>query len=151
MAHLAACKRSKNHSALEPECTCNLLGISLAAHYITYIVGISRVPLYKTKTASSSFVGKSMVPQSSATSFSHRLISSACGRLVLADDPPASNRQFFGVRETHQDRQGARNLPGMNNTRNPTQDGESDVDQEIAVAAGFEEDCKRRQEECQEV
>ena len=108
MAHLAACKRSKNHSALEPECTCNLLGISLAAHYITYIVGISRVPLYKTKTASSSFVGKSMVPQSSATSFSHRLISSACGRLVLADDPPASDRQLFGVRDTCQDRQGER-------------------------------------------
>ena len=80
-----------------------------------------------------------------------RLISSACGRLVLADDPPASNRQFFGVRETHQDRQGARNLPGMNNTRNPAQDGESDVDQEVAVAADFEEDSKRRQEECQEV
>jgi hypothetical protein len=31
---------------------------------------------------------------------------------VLADDPPARGRQFFGVRETHQiDR--ARNLPGV--------------------------------------
>ena len=39
----------------------------------------------------------------------------------------------------------------MNNTRDPTQDGESDVDQEIAVTAGFEEDCKRRQEERQQV
>lgn len=45
----------------------------------------------------------------------------------------------------------ARDLPGVNNTRNPTQDGQTDVDQEIAVATGFEKDCKRRQEECQEV
>ena len=81
---------------------------------------------------------------------SRRLISSACGRLVLADDPPASDRQFFGVRKTHQiDR--ARDLPGVDNTRDPTQNGETDVDQEVAVAASFEEDSKRRQEECQEV
>ena len=59
MAHLAACKRSKNHSALEPECTCNLLGISLAAHYITYIVGISRVPLYKNKNLVGKWTGAS--------------------------------------------------------------------------------------------
>jgi len=80
-----------------------------------------------------------------------RLISSACGRLVLADDPPASNRQFFGVRKTHQDRQGARDLPGVDNTRDPTQNRETDVNQEVAVATGFEEDSQRRQEESQEV
>lgn len=49
------------------------------------------------------------------------------------------------------DRQGAGNLPGVDNTRDPTQDGQTDVDQEVAVAAGFEEDSKRRQEERQEV
>lgn len=39
----------------------------------------------------------------------------------------------------------ASDLPGVDNTRDPTQDGQTDVDQEVAVAAGLEEDCKRRQ------
>ena len=98
MAQLAACKRPEK--PLEPECTCNILGVSPAAHYITYIVGISRVPLYKTKNPRRGMDDWCLSAQPHRSR--RRLISSACGRLVLADDPPASNRQFFGVRETHQ-------------------------------------------------
>lgn len=39
----------------------------------------------------------------------------------------------------------ASDLPGVDYTGDPTQDGQTDVDQEVAVAAGLEEDCKRRQ------
>ena len=39
----------------------------------------------------------------------------------------------------------------MDNTRNPTQNGKTDVDQEVAVAASLKEDSKRRQKERQEV
>jgi hypothetical protein len=39
----------------------------------------------------------------------------------------------------------------VDNTRDPTQDGQTDVDQEVAVAAGFEEYSKRRQKEGEEV
>jgi len=69
MAQLAACKRSENKS-LEPEGTYNILGISPAAHYLTYIMGISRAPQHKRKVRI--FVEKRMgaSPQCSATSFS---------------------------------------------------------------------------------
>lgn len=43
------------------------------------------------------------------------------------------------------------NSPSVDDTRDPAQDGKTNVDQEIAVAAGLEEDRKRRQEERQEV
>jgi hypothetical protein len=46
---------------------------------------------------------------------------------------------------------GRGDLPGVDNTRNPTQNGKTDVDQEVAVAASLKEDSKRRQKERQEV
>ena len=42
--HGAAQRVEAMENHLEPECACNLLSISPAAHYITYIVGISRAP-----------------------------------------------------------------------------------------------------------
>lgn len=39
----------------------------------------------------------------------------------------------------------------MNNTRNPTKNGQTDVDQEVGVAASLEEDRKGWQEESEEV
>ena len=38
------------------------------------------------------------------------------------------------------------NPPSVNNTRNPSKDGQANVDNEIAVAARFEEDGQRREE-----
>lgn len=42
-------------------------------------------------------------------------------------------------------------LPGVDDTRDPTQDRQTNVDQEVGVAASLEKDRKRRQEEGQEV
>ena len=39
----------------------------------------------------------------------------------------------------------------MDNARDPTEDGETDVDEEVGVAAGLEEDRDRREEYCQGV
>lgn len=38
----------------------------------------------------------------------------------------------------------------MNDTRNPTQDGQTDVDQKISTASSLEEDTKRRKDEGEE-
>jgi len=39
----------------------------------------------------------------------------------------------------------------MNNARNPAQNAEADIDQEIGAASGFEEDGDEREEDCKEV
>lgn len=38
----------------------------------------------------------------------------------------------------------------MNDTRNPTQDGQTDVDEEIRAAATLQEDTQRRQDESED-
>ena len=61
MAQLTVCKRWENH--FEPECACNLLSISPAAHYITYIVGISRARLYTIQKEIAASLGEARMPQ----------------------------------------------------------------------------------------
>jgi hypothetical protein len=65
-----------------------------------------------------------------------------CRRCVFADDPPAVDRQFqrsdTGGVDLHA------NLPSVNNARDPAQDRETNVDQEVSVAPGLEEDRERR-------
>jgi len=39
----------------------------------------------------------------------------------------------------------------MDNARDPAQNGQADVDEEVGVAARLEEDCEWREEDCQEV
>lgn len=61
MAQLTVCKRWENH--FEPECACNLLSISPAAHYITYIVGISRARRYTKPKGTASSLGEATMRQ----------------------------------------------------------------------------------------
>lgn len=39
------------------------------------------------------------------------------------------------------------NVHGVDDTRDPTQDGQQDVDEEVRTAAALEEDTQRRQDE----
>ena len=41
--------------------------------------------------------------------------------------------------------------PGVKHTRDPTQDGQQDVDEEVGVAASLQKDGQRRQEEAKKV
>ena len=61
MAQLTVCKRWENR--FEPECACNRLSISPAAHYITYIVGISRARRYTKPKEIASSLGEGRMPQ----------------------------------------------------------------------------------------
>lgn len=38
----------------------------------------------------------------------------------------------------------------MDDTRNPTQNGQTDVDQEVRIASALQEDTQRRQDECKD-
>ena len=61
MAQLTVCKRWENR--FEPECACSLLSISPAAHYITYIVGISRARRYTKQKEIAASLREARMPQ----------------------------------------------------------------------------------------
>lgn len=67
---------------------------------------------------------------------------SMCRRCVFADDEPAIDREF--QRSDTGDVDLHANLPSVNNARDPAQDRETNVDEEVRVTSGLEEDRERR-------
>jgi len=57
------------------------------------------------------------------------------GRLMLADDPPAATVLIsLGIPAGLGAQRAGQNLPSVDNARDPTEDGEADVDEEVGVA-----------------